>query len=243
MKIKCLIVDDEQLARTLLSEYISKIPQLELVGQCKNPLEAMETLQGEAIDLMFLDIQMPELTGIEFLKTLPGKPVVVFTTAYPEYALEGYQLDVTDYLLKPFSFERFVQSVNKASELIKLKKEVKKGEKEIPEPLPETKVTEEFIIINADHKLYRVKLNDILYIEGLKEYVRYHTKDQKIIALQSLKSLEESLPYEQFIRVHRSYIVSMANIKTLEGNQVEVAGKMIPIGKSYKEEVLKRIFK
>ncbi len=233
MKYRCIIVDDEKLARTLLEEYISKFPLLEIAALCKDPMEALETLQEEPIDLMFLDIQMPELTGIEFLKTLQKKPVVIFTTAYSEYALEGYQLDVIDYLLKPFSFERFSKAVNKAMEYIKLQESVKTGEKYREK---------EFIPVHADHKIYKVLLDDIEYIEGLREYVSYFTKEKRIIALESLKRLEELLPSDRFIRTHRSYIVPIRKIRAVEGNQVEIGGKKLPIGRSYKEEVMRRIF-
>jgi DNA-binding LytR/AlgR family response regulator len=232
MKIRCLVVDDEQLARTLLQDFISKLPQLELVASCKNSMQAIEVLQKESVDLMFLDVQMPDLSGIDMLKTLTHKPVVIFTTAYPDYALEGYSLDVTDYLLKPFSFERFVQSVNKAAELIRLKKSA----------ISETSKNE-FLILNADHKIYKVRLEDILYIEGWKEYVRYHTHEKQYVVLQSLKSLVQSLPADRFMRIHRSYIIALDKVTALEGNQVEIAGKNIPIGKSYKEEVLSKVFR
>lgn len=234
MIIKCMIVDDEQLARTLLEEYIKKLPQLELAAVCKNPLEAMEVLQQEEVDLMFLDIQMPELTGVEFLKSMRVKPVVVFTTAYSEYALEGYQLDVIDYLVKPFPFERFVKAVDKASEFIRLKK--------LDEAERPAQVMDDYIVVHADHKIYKIKLIDIKYIEGLKEYVSYFTEGKRIIALESLKKLEEILPPDRFMRVHRSYIVPIDRIKIMEGNQLEIGGKMIPVGRSYREEVLKRIF-
>lgn len=233
MKYRCLIVDDEKLARTLLEEYISKFPQLEITAQCKNPMEAIEVLQEAPVDLMFLDIQMPELTGIEFLKTLQHKPVVIFTTAYSEYALEGYQLDVIDYLLKPFSFERFSKAVNKAIEYIKLMDARKDGVK---------KPEEEFIPVHADYKTYKVMLDDIEYIEGLKEYVSYFTKEKRIIALESLKRLEQILPPDRFLRIHRSYIVPMRKIKAVEGNQVDIGGKKLPIGRSYKDEVMQRVF-
>ncbi len=234
MSIRCMIVDDEQLARTLMEEYVKKLPQLELAAVCKNPLEAMAVLQSEDIELMFLDIQMPELTGVEFLKSMRVKPAVIFTTAYSEYALEGYQLDVIDYLVKPFSFERFVQAVDKASELIRLKN--------LDKPEPPAQVKDDFIVVHADHKIYKIKLGDIKYIEGLKEYVSYFTENKRIIALESLKRLEEILPADKFMRVHRSYIVPIDRIKTMEGNQLEIGGKMIPVGRSYREEVLKRIF-
>jgi len=232
MKYSCLIVDDEQLARKLLEEYVSKIPSLELKGMCKNPLEAMELLSNEHIDIIFLDIQMPELTGVEFIKTLKQKPAIIFTTAYSEYALEGYQLDVIDYLVKPFPLDRFLQAVNKAVDSIALKKKAELDKDE----------EASYILLHADHKIYKVQLAEIEYIEGLKEYVSYFTKNKRIIVLQSLKSIEETLPSNQFIRVHRSYIVPIAKIKTLDGNQVQIGDKLIPIGRSYKEDVLKRVF-
>lgn len=227
-----MIVDDEQLARQLLQEYVTKVGTLELKGMCKNPLEAMEILERENIDILFLDIQMPELTGVEFVKTLQNKPAIIFTTAYSEYALEGYQLDVIDYLVKPFPLDRFIKAVNKAISFIDLQRKAQQG--------PE--IEEAYILLHADHKIYKVMLDDIQYIEGLKEYVSYFTKEKRIIVLQSLKSIEESLPSDKFIRVHRSYIVPIHKIKTLDGNQVQIGDKLIPIGRSYKEDVLKRVF-
>jgi DNA-binding LytR/AlgR family response regulator len=237
MNFTCLIVDDEQLARTLLQDFVSKVPQLELKGMCKNPLEASQVMQQEHIDILFLDIQMPELTGVEFLKTLKHRPVTIFTTAYSEYALEGYELDVIDYLVKPFAFERFVKAVNKAMEYINLKREA------TTEPGARKSEGDEYILLHADHKIYKVRLDEILYIEGLKEYVSYYTPEKRIIVLQSLKSIEESLPSDKFIRIHRSYIVPIEKIKTLDGNQVQIGNKLIPIGRSYRDEVLRRVFK
>ena len=196
-------------------------------------MEASEILHRERVDLMFLDIQMPELTGIEFLKTLKNKPAVIFTTAYSEYALEGYELDVIDYLLKPFSFERFSTAINKALDYIQLKAAGKAGA---------SQGEEDFIAVHADHKIYKVLLKDIEYIEGLKEYVSCFTKEKRIIALQSLKHLEDTLPADRFMRIHRSYIVPIHKIKAVEGNQVDIGGKKLPIGRSYKENVIDKIF-
>jgi len=232
MSYTCLIVDDEQLARQLLKEYVSKITTLELKGMCKNPLEAMAILEREQIDILFLDIQMPELTGVEFVKTLQNKPAIIFTTAYSEYALEGYQLDVIDYLVKPFPLDRFLKAVNKATSFIDLQRKA----------LINHEIEGEYVLLHADHKIYKVMLDDIQYIEGLKEYVSYFTREKRIIVLQSLKSIEESLPSDKFIRVHRSYIVPIHKIKTLDGNQVQIGDKLIPIGRSYKEDVMKRVF-
>lgn len=238
MEINCIIVDDEQYARKLLAGYIEKIPNLKLVKQCRNSFEAMEALQDSKIDLMFLDIQMPDLTGVEFLKTLKHKPTVIFTTAYQEYALEGYELDVIDYMLKPISFERFIQGVNKAFEIVKLKNNQDQGLQKNNVPKVE-KQTPDFIYLKADYKSYKVKYTDILYIEGLKEYVTYYTKERKYIVLESLKKLEETLPPNQFKRVHKSYIVNTNNITSFYGNIIEIGDQEIPIGKSYAEEVKK----
>ena len=169
------------------------------------------------------------------VKTLQQKPAIIFTTAYSEYALEGYELDVIDYLVKPFPLDRFIKAVNKAIEFIDLKRSAGKIDRD--------NMDSNYILLHADHKIYKVNLDDIQYIEGLKEYVSYYTKEKRIIVLQSLKSIEESLPSNKFIRVHRSYIVPISRIKTLDGNQVQIGDKLIPIGRSYKEEVLKRVFR
>jgi DNA-binding LytR/AlgR family response regulator len=236
VKIRCLIVDDEQYARKLLADYVFKLPELDLVAQCRNSMEAMNFLHNESIDLMFLDIQMPDLTGIELLKSLPKKPVVIFTTAYSEYAVEGYQLDVIDYLVKPITFERFVQGVNKAVEHINLLVKAK-----LVLPGPESG-RDEFINIKADYKIYKIRINDILYIEGLREYVSFYTSERRYIVLESLKKLEIRLPAEQFMRVHKSYIVNTQKIDSLYGNTIEIGKNEIPIGMSYASEVKEKLF-
>lgn len=224
--IRCLIVDDEELARTLLKAYIGRLPQLELAGMCKDPVVALEVLHDQAVDLIFLDIQMPELTGIEFLRTLSRKPLVVFTTAYSEYALDGYELDVVDYLLKPFSFERFVQAAEKARERLRLKKTEEK----------------DYLLVKSEHKIHRVPYTDILFIQSMREYVAYHTADARILSLGSLKSLEETLPPDLFLRVHKSFIVARSKVSALEGNFVHVGKERIPVGASYREEVMRKLF-
>lgn len=235
MKIKCIVIDDEYPARVLLRDYIKKVSSLELTGMYKNPVEAFSDIQEEKIDLVFLDIQMPELSGIEFLKTFTRKPNVIFTTAYADYALTGYELNVIDYLLKPISFERFLLAVQKAVQLINLQK----GEKK--ESFESTNISE-YIAIKADHKIYRVRITDILYIEGMREYVIFYTEHEKIISLESLKNLEEELPGNLFIRAHKSFIINKNKVKSLYGNQLEIGNKLIPVGKSYRDEVLKNIF-
>lgn len=239
MKTNCLIVDDEQLARKLLESYVAKIPYLVLKKSCKNALEASEYLQNGTIDLMFLDIQMPDLTGIEFLQTLNVKPLVIFTTAYKEFALDGYTLDVIDYMLKPISFERFIQGTNKALEQIKLIKTALQTHN--------TQKTDEYykngyIQLKSNHKIYKIKYHDIKYIEGLKEYVTFYMPDKKIVVLESLKKLEGTLPKNQFVRVHKSYIVNIEKIDSLYGSQLEIGDKYIPIGKMYLEKVKKELF-
>ena len=231
--LKCLVVDDEELARTLLENYISRLPHLELVAKCANPLEALKVLQEQEVDVIFLDIQMPELTGIEFLKGLSTKPMVIFTTAYSEYALEGYQLDVIDYLLKPFGFERFVQAVNKAIELKKLKANAVES--------TENK-EKDYLLVRADHKIHKLKFDDILYIQSMREYVAYFTPTGKILSLIALKKLEEILPSERFLRIHKSYIVNKEKVTTLEGNMVHLNDVKLPIGNLYKEAALGQIF-
>jgi DNA-binding LytR/AlgR family response regulator len=245
VNIRCLVVDDEELARNLLASFIGRLPYLELVRSCKNPMEAMTVLQEQKIDLMFLDIQMPELTGIEFLKTLPHKPVVIFTTAYPQYALEGYQLDVMDYLLKPFGFDRFLQAVNKASELLSLKAQAEvKDQNQVQADsglaqgaFPPPK---EFLVVKSEHKLIRLRFADIHYIQGKGEYVSFHTPKGQVLSLMSLKKLDDDLPDNQFVRIHKSYIVPLTRIDAVEGNMVHLGPERLPIGASYKEELLRR---
>lgn len=242
-KIKCLIVEDEELARDLLEKFIEKLPHLELVGKCEDPNKAMEIFQTQAIDLLFLDIQMPKLTGIEFLKILPNKPVVIFTTAYAEYALEGYELDITDYLLKPFSFDRFVQGVNKAVELIELKDKALHVGSGNNDPIV-TEIKRDYLLVKSEHKIFKIQFSDILYIEGMREYVAFHTLSQgRILSLMSLKKLAEVLPEDQFMRIHKSYIIDIQKVKVLEGNMVHLGDKKIPIGASYREVVMEKVFK
>lgn len=240
-KINCLIVDDEELARNLVENYIIRLPHLNIVGKCANPFEAMQALQENQVDLMFLDIQMPDLTGVEFLRTLPQKPLVIFTTAYNEYALEGFELDVVDYLLKPFRFERFLQAINKAGKLLKTTQN--EHPPHSPTPIKQTgEKQKDYILVKSEFKVFRIFYKDILYIESMKEYVAYHTPDGRTLSLGSLKKLEQELPPELFIRIHKSYIANIDYIAALEGNMVHLGKKKLPIGTSYKEEVMKRVF-
>lgn len=236
-KIKCLVIDDERLARDYIKNYISKIPELELLGDFNSPLKAMELIKSGEVDLLFLDIQMPDITGVDFMKSLVHKPEVIFTTAYQEYALEGFNLSAVDYLLKPFSFERFFQAVNKVFD--KLENKTTSDHTAQDQVLAETTFADTYLTIRADRKFYKINFDDIKYIEGQKAYVSFHTNKKRITALASLKELEESLPKDKFIRIHKSYIVAIREILSLEGNTIEVNNMDLPVGKMYKDEVLK----
>ncbi len=239
--LRVLIVDDEPLALDVLETYIQQMPELELVKRCSNALEANEALKTHEIDLMFLDIQMPQLTGIDFVKTLAHPPMVVFTTAYPNYAIQGFDLNALDYLLKPISLERFVKAVNKAVEhhdLTHREAGSSNGQSHAPQPGELL----EFFFVKADKKLIKVNFDDIIYIEGLKDYVIIRLLNGRVITLQTMKSLEDRLPQHRFRRIHRSYIVSLDKIMAIEGNMVEVMEKekpkLLPIGKNYRDELL-----
>jgi DNA-binding LytR/AlgR family response regulator len=231
--IKTIIVDDEPLALDILEAFIDKMPNLELVARCENAFEANEVLNNEDIDLIFLDIQMPQMSGVEFLKSLQNPPAVIFTTAFSDYAIEGFELNAVDYLLKPISMDRFMKAVNKASDRIS------QGGK-----LTNTDEVDYFFV-KADKKLVKIKFDDILYIEGLKDYVIIKQETGRVITLQTMKSLEAKLPAPPFKRVHRSYIVNTNKIKALDGNSLEVIEKgqvkILPIGKNYRDQLLKQI--
>ena len=237
--INVLIVDDEPLAQDVLETYIEKMPDLHLVRKCSNALEANDVLQTQPVDLMLLDIQMPQLTGVDFLKTLNKPPLVIFTTAYPNYAIEGFELNAIDYLLKPISLERFMKAVNKAVEQIGLKNQagMAKTAAESNEP--------DYIFVKSDKKLVKVNYSEIVYVEGLKDYVIIRTDAGRVITLQTMKSLEDKLPLPTFKRIHRSYIVNMNKINAIIGNMVEVLEKgqpkHLPIGKNYRDELQEMI--
>lgn len=242
--INVIIVDDEPLAQDVLETYVEKVPDLHLVKKCSNALEANETLKTEEVDLMFLDIQMPQLTGIDFLKSLVNPPIVIFTTAYPNYAIEGFELNALDYLLKPISLDRFMKAVNKATEQINIQRKISDNE---GSSAPDAKATEDFTFVKADKKLVKVNYDNVIYIEGLKDYVIIRQDDDRVITLQTMKSLESKLPTEIFRRIHRSYIVNLNRINAIVGNMVEVIekgkAKHLPIGKNYREELLEIINK
>ena len=227
MKIKCIIVEDEPLAQKVLEKYISSLSSFVLVKKCNNALEAVDFLRGNHIDLIFLDIKMPELTGLEFLKSLTHPPKVIITTAYPEYALEGYEHSVVDYLLKPVSFERFLKAVNKVK---------------IDTPVVST-TGDDFIFIKEDKINHKVFFSEIQYIEGYGNFLKVFTDDKMILVSETMTNIEDRLPDEMFLRVHKSYIVSLRKIKQIEGNMITIGDNTIPIGKYYKMNVEKMIGK
>jgi DNA-binding LytR/AlgR family response regulator len=227
MKIKCLVVDDEPLARDLLEGYIHKTPFLELVGKCRSAIEAMQALDEKEVDLLFLDIQMPELSGMEWSQTLSKEVKVIFTTAFEQYALEGYKVNALDYLLKPFNYPEFLKAANKAKEWF----ELVQNQSAVSMPIKDS------LLVNSEYKLIKVELKDILYFEGLKDYVKIFLQDipKPILSLMSLKHLEEQLPADRFMRVHRSYIVNLDKISTIERSFIQIGKAAIPIAEQYKE--------
>lgn len=233
-QLTCLIVEDEPLARNLITDYVSKVPYLKLIQACSSPMQAIELLRNESVDLLFLDIQMPELTGISLLKTLQKKPMVIFTTAYSEYALEGYELDVVDYLLKPITFERFLRAVDKVNQRMN---STSPAPHITPNHTSSTDQPQPFVFVKDGTKLVKIRWDDILYIEGLKDYVTIHTRQQKVVTLQRLKTLEEQLPADKFIRVHHSFIVALEAIDHIHKGEVQIGQTMIPISDSYKKTV------
>ncbi|HKJ79144.1 MAG TPA: LytTR family DNA-binding domain-containing protein [Prolixibacteraceae bacterium] len=228
MKTKCLIVDDEPLARDLMRHHLQKLENLEIVAECHNAVKALEKLQEHKIDLMFMDIQMPQISGIDFLKTLTNPPKVIVTSAYPEYAINGFELDILDFLLKPVTFERFLKAINKFYQL---------RQPEAPNlPIPAT--PEEFVYVKENRKMLKIYLNEILYIEGLSEYVKIYTENRKMVTKASLTNLEGTLPAQEFLRIHKSYIVSLSKIEAFTSSAIDICGKELPIGRSYKSNVL-----
>jgi DNA-binding LytR/AlgR family response regulator len=237
--INVIIVDDEPLAQDVLETYIEKISDLNLIKKCNNAFEANEALKQHDIDLMFLDIQMPQLTGTDFLRSLSKPPVVIFTTAYSNYAVDGFELNAIDYLLKPISMERFLKAANKAIEQIELQRGGGSSLNTSTEP------DADFTFVKADKKLVKVTFSDVIYIEGLKDYVIIRQTNGRVVTLQTMKSLEEKLPEQIFKRIHRSYIVNINRIEALVGNMVEVIEKgqpkHLPVGKNYRDELLELI--
>lgn len=237
--INAIIVDDEPLAQDVLETYIERMPDVKLLKKCSNAFEANQILKEEKVDLMFLDIQMPQLTGMDFLRTLQDPPLVVFTTAYTEYAIEGFELDALDYLLKPISFDRFAKAVNRAKEQLNLQSGGGAAVASSSSENSEIEGEEDFIFVKADKKLIKVNYSDIIYIEGLKDYVIIRSEDSRVITLQTMKSLESRLPNKIFRRIHRSYIINMTKIEAVMGNMIEITEKgqkkHLPVGKNYRD--------
>ncbi len=232
--INAIIVDDEPLAQDVLEAHLEKIPEVHLVAKCDNAIEAREILNGHDIDLVYLDIQMPQLTGIEFVKSLTHPPAIIFTTAFDNYAVEGFELNAVDYLLKPISLDRFMKATNKAIEAIESSHKNQATEFDAAE--------DDFIFVKADKKLIKINYSDVIYIEGLKDYVMIKRDDKRVITLQTMKSLEAKLPKNIFLRIHRSFIVNLSKIDAIMGNVVEVKEKgqvkHLPVGKNYRDELL-----
>lgn len=219
--IRVILVDDEPIARDILKVYAAKLPQLEVVATCKNAVEAMDVLNNETADLLLLDINMPGMSGMELVKQLANPPLVILTTAYPQYAVESYELNTVDYLLKPFSFERFEKAIHKASELL------------------ENKKADDSIFVKCDGKLVKIFINELEIIEAVKDYVKLWTGDKNMMVLSTMKNMEEQLSaYPRMMRVHKSYIVNMQHVRQLSGNSIHTSSREIPIGNTYKEMVV-----
>jgi DNA-binding LytR/AlgR family response regulator len=226
--ITVIAIDDEPLALQLIADYIQMTPDLMLAGQFENPLEAAQFISKNAVDIVFTDIQMPGLNGIEFTRSMLNGPVVIFTTAFSKYAIEGFKLDIADYLLKPFTYEEFLTSVHKAERMIR----------SITKPADNILSNNEFLFLKSDYKIKRINYGNILYIEGLKEYVKVYTmlSEKPVLSLSSLKILETKLPADKFMRVHRSFIVNLEKIETIDRSRIVFGKKYIPIGEQYKEK-------
>jgi DNA-binding LytR/AlgR family response regulator len=232
--ISCIIIDDEPLARKGLKEYITDVDFLNLIGEFDNPVKASELLSKGMVQLLFLDIQMPKITGLDFFRSLYHAPPVIFTTAYPQYALDGFDLNALDYLVKPISFERFLKAALKAKEYYEVRQhndEAVAGEKE------------DYFFIKADNKLVKIFFDEILFVEALQNYVTIHTADKKFITYLTFKSVEEYLPADRFIKTHKSYIISASKINSIEGNDIRIGNYHVPISRNEKDQVMEKLLK
>ena len=226
--IKCIIVEDEALAQDVIKSHLQKVDRFELVGICNNALEAKEVMDKNEVDLIFLDIQLPGMTGLNFLRTLPNPPLVVITTAYSEYAIESYEFNIIDYLLKPISFERFLKTVDK----------IVQGKLFTPPAKEEHAPPGDHIFVKSNSKFFKVNFSEIVFIESMKDYLKIHTGEYKLVTHQTMNDMEKILSPKQFIRVHKSYIVAVSHIKAIYGNTVEMENATIPIGINYKDKVM-----
>lgn len=233
LKIQTIVVEDEPLAREGLLNYIREVDFLHVVQVCEDAMDANQVLASEKVDLMFLDIQMPKITGIDFLKSLKNPPMVIMTTAYPNFALQGYELDVVDYLVKPFPFDRFLKAANKARDFSEYK--IKKPNAEKP--------SGDYFFVKCDYRYEKIHFRDILYVEGMENYIVIWTATQKYVTLLRMKTIEETLPQADFIRIHKSFIVSISAISSIDGNEVIVAGKRLPMSREKKGEILEKVIK
>ena len=233
MKINCIVIDDEPLARKGIKEYIEELDFLHLVGEVDSPIKANTLLSASDVQLIFLDIQMPKINGLDFFKTLKYPPPVIFTTAYPQYALEGFDLNALDYLVKPISFDRFLKAANKAKEYYELRLKNQK--------LSGKERSSDRVFMKVDGRLIKIYFNDILFIEALQNYIAVHTKDKKYISYLTLQSLIEFLPASDFVKTHKSFIVSVNKVDSIEGNNLQVGQHHIPISRSLKEEVMEKL--
>jgi DNA-binding LytR/AlgR family response regulator len=227
--MKCIIVDDEPIARKILQEFVEQVPFLELTGQFENAIKAEVFLLHNKVDMMFLDIEMPKRSGLDYLKRWTVKPLVILTTAFPQYAVEGYELDIIDYLLKPVAFARFLKAVQKAREFADLKQAAT------------TQTARSFLFVRSEKRIEKIELADIQYIESLGNYVNIYTDSKKIIAYLTLKGLESQLPANEFIKIHQSYLVSFSKINAIEGNQVILHNKSLPISRNYRDTVMQLV--
>ena len=229
--LRCLLVDDEPLALRLLASFVARVPFLTLAGTCRSALEALETLQREPVDVIFLDIQMPDLTGVEFVRSLRPEALIIFTTAYESFAVEGFALNAVDYLLKPIAFDRFLQAAQRAQDRV-----AARSEPAVPAPV------DDYLFIKADYHSQRVSLRDIRYLEGLKDYVKVFTSAPRpLLTLNSLKAFEERLPAADFVRVHRSYIVALGHIDSIRKNRIYLGEAVIPVGEAFVESLNRAI--
>lgn len=234
MNINCITIDDEPLARKGLKEYITDVDFLNLVGEFDSPLKATEFISRGEVQLLFLDIQMPKITGLDFFKTLQNPPPVIFTTAYPQYALDGFEVNALDYLVKPISFERFLKAALRAKEFYEVR------EKNLVES---TTAGTDYLFIKSDNKLVKLQYDDILFAEALQNYVVIHTKDKKYITYLTFKSVEDYLPSSLFLKTHKSYIIAAAKIESIEGNDIRIGQHHIPISRNLKDDVMEKLLK
>lgn len=228
--IRCIAVDDEPLSLRVIEKYTADLPHLQLLATCSNAFEAMDALRQHPVDLIFLDINMPKLSGISLLRSLERQPLVVFTTAYPEFAVEGFELEAVDYLLKPFSLERFIKAVNRVAE-------------RLATAVPEAPPHPGFLLVKADKKLYKVDFQTIEYLEAYGDYVKVFTRERMLLTKERLAVIEQQLPPAQFCRIHRSYVIALAAIEFIEGNMVKIGKEKLPISESLKEELLAKLGK